>query len=106
MPNVIMYILIGIIGSFLCIVVCNVVKNIFIGKLFAVIGCHTIPILGLHEIFYRIVSDVVPIPKQSDYLKYWAIVYLINTVIITVCVVGDIFAQKFFTKMRIRINQK
>ena len=89
-----MCVLIGVIGSFLCIVVCNIVKNTFIGKLFAIIGQHTIPVLGLHVFLYKIVEKMFCVPDQTGHLWSWGVMYLINMVIITVCVLGDILVKK------------
>ena len=99
LENVIMCFLIGVIGSFLCIVVCNVIKNFFIGKLFAVVGRHTIPILGLHVFLYDIVSNVFPMYDGINNLQYKAMICLVNVLIIIVCILIDIFLVNNFGKI-------
>ena len=97
--NVIMCILIGVIGSFLCIVVCNAIKNIFIGKLFAMVGRHTIPILGLHVFLYDIVSNVFLVQDGINNLQYKVMVCLVNVLIIITCILIDVLIINNFSKV-------
>ena len=95
----IMCILIGVIGSFLCIVVCNAIKNIFIGKLFAMVGRHTIPILGLHVFMYDIVSNVFLVQDGINNLQYKVMVCLVNVLIIITCILIDVLIINNFSKV-------
>ena len=92
--NVVMYICIGIIGSFLCIVFCKIIKSSLIGKLFSIVGKHTIPVMGLHVLFYQLILSSVNLSQGN--VGYWYI--LINIIIIIVCIIIDILIKKFISK--------
>lgn len=87
--NVILYAVIGVVGTYLCLVFCRFLCLCPIGRVLAVIGRHTLPIMGLHAMLWAKVQALFPAVLASQ-----AGAVAVAVGIICVCVLLDVLIDR------------
>lgn len=92
-----LYLIIGIIGSILCIWISQVIsKMFFVGSLFEVIGKESLPIMAMHLIIYRIFDRIVQpkMPNGQGSIYYWGVSFL-RISITCMIILGAVYGLRY-----------
>lgn len=92
--SVFLFIAIGIIGSIIFIRFCKYIEETFVGKIFSIIGKHTISILCLHYILWLYINAIISIPDTHRGIVGWTMYYCVIGIIIVICILFDFLVHK------------
>ena len=94
--SVVGFILMGVTGAFLCITLSRSLTKNVLGKLFSLIGKHTLPIMGFHVMLYHVIC--LFIKNQYHGIGYWLYVSFANFSIIFICIGLDLFVKRYISR--------